>query len=266
MKHVEEIKNQILKILKDKDGHVYPKPLIEEELAKKLTTTYDTKEITEALFKLIDDFQIGMVLDYPSKESGISVGHPIWHLKIMTEDEVKDLQNLPVIKQALLRLLFRADNSRFPGELPVDEARSLLVEQGYPGEDVEFLYIKDKVQTVSIILQDKSGFVSCFRLIPENEKSEEYKKEHERIQREMDEKYFERQHLWDVIDLVSEILSTLKDTPEGLSRDEIVSKLYTSDKKLIDEAFATALQDGDIKKVDHPSGKEWYRSLVVYDE
>jgi len=262
MKQIEKIKGQILKILKDKDSQIFPRKLIED----KLSTEYDFEIITDAINALADDFQLGMVLEYPSEETGISAGRPIWHLKIINKEEVKELQSLPAIEQALLRLLFRADDTRLHGEIPIDEAKKLLAEQGFPEDDVQYLFIKDRVETVSLLLYGRSDSVLCFRLIPENEKTEEYKQEEERIFREWDKKDQARQYRTDVLDLADLIIETVRKSEERISKEEIIDQLPDFPSNYINDAFATVIGDKDIELIEEKDGVEWYRLSPKGDE
>ena len=65
----------------------------------------------------------------------------------------------------------------------------------------------------------------------------------------------------DISDLACLILETVKQAAEGQPREKIVEQLPKFPADYIEHAFRMAIGDGDIERVPHPSGKEWYRAV-----
>ena len=148
---------------------------------------------------LLDDFVVDLVVEYPPKDLGLSTGQPCWFLKLLSPSESKELSALSPLKLSFLRILQETDDESFPGEVPIDEVKAKLIAKGFPQDKVERLHIADRVERASVT--SDAGLIPCYMIIPEYEKTDEYKKFMEEMEirstekelREMkfDEEYFE---------------------------------------------------------------------------
>ena len=178
---IHDIAGRILEILREKSPRGFPKKLVEEQIGKEFA--HDIVE--DSISYLLDEFMVDVVIDYPSKESGLYQGRRIWHLKLLTPEESHVLRALSPIKLALLKIIRQTKDSDHPGAVPVESARTILKNEGFDDEDTEWLRIKDRVRQVSTTINGRQ--TKCFWMIPEDEKTEEFKRAEEERVREWEE-------------------------------------------------------------------------------
>ncbi len=111
----------------------------------------------------------------------------IWHLKILTPEKTEFYKALKPEAKALIRLLREQNDSRQMGILPREIAAQKLGEQGFT-DDLIHIRVKDTIETFMTNWGDDLS-VWCYGLKREYEKTEEYKKWHE----EMEKESFERE-------------------------------------------------------------------------
>lgn len=165
-----KMKENVLRLLDEEEKKQLPRRTVEQ----KLSTKYESEEIGTAISSLLDDFVVDLVVEYPPKDSGLNTGRPCWFLKRLSEDERKELHELPPLNLSLLRILRQTDDEDFPGALPTQVVTSQLMDEGYSADDVKWLSIKGKITRVK--MTSDNGLTPYYMIIPEYEKTEEYRK------------------------------------------------------------------------------------------
>jgi len=156
-----EVRDKILKLLDDTEKKQLPRRVIEQRFLDQISS-------------LLDDFIVDLVVEYPSEDSGLNTGRPCWFLKLLSNDEKTELHELSPLKLSFLRILQEKDDEGFPGEVPKDDVKSKLIALGFPEDKAEWVHVAGKVDQVSV--SRENGMVRCYMIIPEYEKTEEYKK------------------------------------------------------------------------------------------
>ena len=178
---INDITVKILEILRKEGPKGVPKKLVEEQLGD----VVPHQLVEKSILHLLDGFKVDLVVDYPPEESELYRGRPIWHLRLLTTEESQILRALPPIKLALLKILRQTKDSDHPGEIPVERVRAILKNEGFDDEDTEWMRIEDRVRRVSTTRNDRQ--TECFQIIPEDEKTEEFKRAEEERIREWEE-------------------------------------------------------------------------------
>ncbi|MFW9806291.1 MAG: hypothetical protein ACFFFK_06135 [Candidatus Thorarchaeota archaeon] len=169
-KTIEEVEKKIVEVLDEDSSRRIPRRIIEMELSNQ----YKPEDVKKAISNLVENFIINLVIDYPPSNSGLNTGHPHWFLKILSPDERQELRDLTPLQISLLRILQETDDEGFPSEVPVSEVNAKLIASGFSEDEVEWLSITDRVYQVKTNRDGVS--VRCFMIIPEYEKTEEYRK------------------------------------------------------------------------------------------
>jgi hypothetical protein len=178
---INDITVKILEILRKEGPKGVPKKLVEEQLGD----VVPHQLVEKSILHLLDGFKVDLVVDYPPEESELYRGRPIWHLRLLTTEESQILRALPPIKLALLKILRQTKDSDHPGEIPVERVRAILKNEGFDDEDTEWMRIEDRVRRVSTTRNGRQ--TECFQIIPEDEKTEEFKRAEEERIREWEE-------------------------------------------------------------------------------
>jgi len=159
---------------------------IPKELVKKqLETRYPPDEITHGITEAISDYVIDQFVDYAPGEGEFAHSELIWYLRILDKEEAQNLRALEPVATALLRLLYEQETPEHPGEMRVEDARAKLAEEGYAESETKYLSIGGRVATFWRL--DTGQPVEWFRIIPEYEKSTEYKAAREEHERELED-------------------------------------------------------------------------------
>lgn len=136
--------------------------------------------INDAIQYALTNWLVEKVIDYPRYKDGFAIGAPTWVLKKLTGEESKCLQELPEVKTAYLRLLQSCSESDEIGRMREKDALKHLQELGFDVDRIP--HIPGRTQ---LTLQHEDGeWVTVCRLIPEFEKTEEFKQ----MIRELEEK------------------------------------------------------------------------------
>ena len=167
---IEKIKKQIIELLDENNS----RGILRREVENNLSNQYSLADVKKAISELVENFAIDLVIDYPSSDSKLDTGHPHWFLKTLSPTESQELRELSPLQLSLLRILQETDDEGFPSEVPVSEVRAKLIVDGYSKDDVEWLSITGKVYQVTTTREGDS--VRCYMIIPEYEKTEEYRK------------------------------------------------------------------------------------------
>lgn len=178
---INDITVRILEILRKEGPKGVPKKLVEDQLGD----VVPHQLVEKSILHLLDGFKVDLVVDYPPEESELYRGRPFWHLRLLTTEESQILRALPPIKLALLKILRQTKDSDHPGEIPVERVRAILKNEGFDDEDTEWMRIEDRVRRVSTTRNGRQ--TECFQIIPEDEKTEEFKRAEEERVREWEE-------------------------------------------------------------------------------
>ena len=172
---IDRAVERILTVLKQEPTRSLPKSVAESELEKGFS-----KELAKAAIRnAVDRCLVNLVVDYPDEKWGINRGVPAWHLKLMNPEDVREIQGLKPAELALIRLLQQQDDPEHVGEMKEKDARATLVDEGFSEQDLRSLWIDDMVDSLFMYEGDKS--IEWVRLIPEEEKTEEYKRHEEEM-------------------------------------------------------------------------------------
>jgi hypothetical protein len=222
-----------------------------------LSDVYDADLLEKAIQELLKEFTIDQVLDYAPKGSGLDTGRPVWFLKALSPDEQQELRSLSSMEIKLLKILRNSETESCLGMLPVEEAVSILVSEGYEEDDARWVFIEGRVDHFYTSVD--GGSVECLGLIPEYEKTEEYRL----WQEEMDRKHAEKERFWmrvnEVHDLASDILEAVRASPKGISRSDIIKALPESPPDYYTDAFEIAADENEILPIELPNGEQGYR-------
>lgn len=235
-----------------------------EIVIKELTNDYPIEKIESTIELALDEFQIDKVLDYAEDKWNLYGGRPLWHLLKLTPEDAEKLRNLNKVDLALLRLLKKQNTPRHEGEMKSEDARIILQEQGFTEADLRSLWVEDYTDHHYEFEDGKS--IEWCRLIPEDEKTEEYKKAMEEIEEEFWEKEERRMYYADIHDLADWTLKAVRKSPEGISKKDIIKQLPDFPADYIEEGFRIATEDKEIIPIMLENGEEGYKVNPDFDE
>jgi len=253
MKKEKQVEARILSILQKNPSKGIPKKTVEEELKEDFTPA----AIEASIWELLENYIVDLVSDYPSEDSDLYCGHRVWHLKLLTPEEGQILRDLSPVKCALLRIVRKADSSNYPGTVRVDDASAVLRSEGFLDDEIRWLSIEGMVERVSTTVFGDSA--KCYRIIPEDEKTEEYKRAMEEMHEAATRKEIFYMYIADTHDLAHGILEAVRAAPEGISKKDIIGQLFRSDPDYLKEAFAIATEENEILPITLENGEDGYR-------
>ena len=175
---VSQIAKSVLALLREGNPEGTPQEII----AQQLENQSPPELIRDVISHLLDSYVIDLIIDYPPKESGLYGGRPVRHLRLLTDEASQSLRELAPIAWALLKILRQVNDLKFPGEIPVEDAKAMLGKEGFDDEDVEWLWIENRVDRIRTTRAGE--LVPSFRIIPEYEKTEEFKRAEEKANKE----------------------------------------------------------------------------------
>ena len=73
-------------------------------------------------------------------------------------------------------------------------------------------------------------------------------------------------YIAEVHDLADEILKTVRESPEGISKKDIIKQLFMDDPEYLKEAFEIATEENEILAITLDDGEEGYRLNPEFDE
>ncbi len=177
-KTVNHVRESILEMLRESDGKSRPRITVEQALSEQ----YGRPAVRAGVIDLLKEFIIDLVIDYHPRDSELSNDRPTWFLKLLEPQESRYLRELPPVKRRLLEILYEIDDNDFIGEMPVSKVKELLSTEGFDFEQIKWAQIRNRVERVELTYKGK--LTPYFRIIPEYEKSEEYKRaEEEQLKR-----------------------------------------------------------------------------------
>ena len=179
-RETDEIRERLVRTIKDSNGRV-PRDKAVEELA----AVYPAESVGHAIQDALEQLQIDELIDYDTSEEGSRLMKSIWYLKALDEREANALREIKPVARALLRLLYTQGTRDHLGEMKLQDARTKLAEAGFPTSETKHLYVEGRVDTFQRI---KSGqYEDWLRVIPEYEKTAEYKVQEEETRKKLDE-------------------------------------------------------------------------------
>lgn len=250
---ISEVRDSILKLLDEAENKQLPRRVA----VQKLAIQYDNEDIQNAISSLLSDFEIDLVVDYPSDNSGLNTGRPHWFLMIISDDEKQKLRELPHLKMSLLNILRNTSDDDFPGTLPIEVVNNQLIAEGYSTDEIKWLSITGRITRAKITGDE--GLVPCYMIIPEYEKTEEYKMEEERMWAKSTEKEMFHMYIANTHSLANEILKAVRASPEGISKKDIIKQLFMDDPDHLKDAFEIATDEDEILPITLDNGEEGYR-------
>ncbi|MBD3159781.1 MAG: hypothetical protein GF309_13445 [Candidatus Lokiarchaeota archaeon] len=183
---------QIVEELSWRDGA--PLPVVERRLLAKSEDegmNCGVEDIQSVIQRTLDDWTLEKTISEIPSAIQDSLGYSsyklVWHLKIMSEERAQEYRNLEPVEIALIRILQNQNEPDSIGSISVSEAERRLSEQGF--EDIpEFMLIKDIVE--EFFKLDDGEMVRWYGLIEEFVKTEEYKKQEQKmIEASMEKEY-----------------------------------------------------------------------------
>jgi hypothetical protein len=118
----------------------------------------------------LDNWIVDKILDYDDN-SEESIGKPVWFIRLLNEKDAESLSNLSDEAKWLLKILRKSKTDGILGVIRASDALKNLNEKGY---DLRLVpHIPDRVDEYFKTVDGE--FTHFYYLIPEDEKSEEYK-------------------------------------------------------------------------------------------
>ena len=155
-----------------------------EQARKQLEGFYSPGIVVEGISKAIAEFLVEQVVDYTRREGEVG-GELIWYLRALSKEEELKLRNLKPVQLALLRVVYEQESPGCPGEIRVIDAIDKLRERGYANPENEYLRIAGKIDAFWTI-EDRRR-TEWLRMIPEHEKTPEYKAGKEKRDKELED-------------------------------------------------------------------------------
>ena len=166
---------KLLELLRESESGKSPKMDVEQ----RLSTSFSPIVCSAAIQQALESFLIDQVIDYPSDVPDEEKDKPIWFLKLMDSEESNRLRTLKPIDLAILQALRNHSEYGRIGAMNEDALRVQLVLEGFSREELRVLYVPDKVDSHHTF--EDNGWVKWCYLIPEYEKTEEYRHEQEEM-------------------------------------------------------------------------------------
>ncbi len=168
---ISEYVDILIELLENTELNKIPQRELEYELQKILRINDSIEVDTRTVIQYaLDNWMIDKILDYDDNSMN-SVGQLVWFLCTLTEAETEALRNLPEVAKSFLKILHSSNITGDLGVVRADDALEALNEDGY---DIEYVpYIPSK--TNDFFRPEDGKLVQFHYLVPENEKSEEYK-------------------------------------------------------------------------------------------
>ena len=169
MTDLNQIVDNIVEIINSKPEKRIAKRDLEAILIEK-----HSYEITEkAIHQIIETNIVDVVIDFYPLTSDQSKEESTWFLRLLSNEEKKRLIMLNDMQRAFLQLLRVQNNPNHLGQIRFEEVQELLLQQGFDVRDSKELCIENRT-SVFWTLHEGKEMKWCY-LIPEWEKTKEYK-------------------------------------------------------------------------------------------
>ena len=200
----------------------------------------------------LDHHVVEKVIDYPP-EDWDSFEKPIWYVRTLSSEDAESHRSLPPHEWALLKLLWNQNDRDHLGQMKLEAVRAELRRQGFTEDDLEVLTIDGLVDHF-FTTEDDVMTEWCY-VLPEWEKTEEYRRSEEEIQRQALEKEGLKMHFAHIDDVEFDITELLLGKPHGMSLEQIKKQLRdTYSARDISEALNQAVAFGYIKRTRGKTG------------
>ena len=177
-----EIVQDMLSFLKHQNGESAPRVIVERDMARHLSE----RLYKAAIQRVVDECLVTLVLDYPAKKWDVHQDDLAWHVKLLSSEETRRMRELKPVDLALIKLLQKQNGPYDPGEMSVQEAKERLLEMGFGEQEASVLKVEGF--TERFFTNPDGPIVEHIALIPEDEKTPEYKAALEESWREFQEK------------------------------------------------------------------------------
>lgn len=179
-------------------------------------------QIHKIIQRALDDWEIDKTtdeLDYSKmRELGVPVQSGfMWHLKILPPEKITLYKSLRPEVKALIQLLREQNDPENLGVMPVNQVTKRLVEQGFSEDDMKKIYAKDIIEHFGTSWGESQ--VWCYGLVREYEKTEEYKKRREEIEKESFEREVRRYRFTEECETTDPIYGRLDKLAEQQGED-----------------------------------------------
>jgi len=165
----------LLDLLEERGVRGAPLDDLQEELAHNLEERRISQELPTALETIkyaLDKWLVDKIIDYCENERGASIGPPKWFIRPLPQEESDRLKKLPEVEKAVINLLRNNETEHGLGTMSEDELMSRLKESGF---EVDF--VPEPTDMVSDFYEpDNDHMVVWYYIVPQYERSEEYKK------------------------------------------------------------------------------------------
>ena len=161
----------LIELLENMDSKQISLKDLENRLQRILKDNTESKaDANDVIQYALDNWIVDKILDYDDS-SEESMGEPVWFIRILTEEEAEVLQNLPEAAKCFIKILYESKTDGTLGVVRTRDVLKTLRERRYNLELVP--YVSNKI---SDFFKTKGGKLVQFHyLVPEDEKSEEYK-------------------------------------------------------------------------------------------
>ncbi len=251
---------RILKIIGKKLKSEIDQKIPLKVLKQVISDEFEGKDIDEIIDEGLIAFQFNLVFDYPHDRWNMPKYTPIWHLKLFSPEEEQQLRNLSSVDLSIIRIIQMKRSDEMLGMMKVTEVITELAKMGYNTEDKVRISVPNFIKKHYEYNGDE--LTKWCYLIPEYEKTEEYKRAEEEMNREADERAARKAFYADAFDLADAICGILQEHKDGFSKEEISKRLSWYYPKALERAFAINLEDGNIELVKLPNGTEVYRIVA----
>ncbi len=178
----------LIELLENTELNKIPQRELEYELQKILRINDSIEVDTRAVIQYaLDNWMIDKILDYDDN-SNESVGQLVWFLCTLSEKEAEALRILPEAVKCFIRILRSSNTTGNLGVVRADEVLRVLYEHDYDIEHVPYILGK----TDDFFRPEDGKLVQFHYIVPEDEKSEEYKASlnevNEKIRKKLDHK------------------------------------------------------------------------------
>lgn len=166
----------LLDILGDNEDKRLPLSSAREKMEEFLGGEYEDKA-QETIEYALDNWMVEKILDYNDEEPS---GRRVWFLRLLTQEESLQRESLPEEDQAFLKILYTSEGDGQLGAIRSDIATKKLQELRFDPEYSCYIH----GLTYDFFTTEDGEQVMYHYLIPEDEKTEEYKS----MLEELDEK------------------------------------------------------------------------------
>ncbi len=185
---ISEYVDILIELLENTELNKIPQRELEYELQKILRINDSIEVDTRTVIQYaLDNWMIDKILDYDDN-SNESVGQLVWFLCTLNEKEAEALRILPKVVKCFIKILRSSNTTGNLGVVRADEVLRVLYEHDYDIEHVPYILGK----TDDFFRPEDGKLVQFHYIVPEDEKSEEYKASlselNEKIRKKLDHK------------------------------------------------------------------------------